>query len=239
MTTNVTQAQNATASLAGQSDAAKGLALVRVTVGAMFVWVFFENLGKGAYTPAGYAGVINYYIKNSHAPGRMEVGSRVYVESCGHGRARASGDGDLRGNTARYWPAHAPGCPYSFSVPWQPLGHGIGYVLDLGTPGSRARIAGTRGGTRRSRLGHRRIAGTATPRVPVVVIREPECEYRSSFLPITKRRPLAVCLPICLPISSRRSSLSTAIRRTERPISPERWGHSSSRSPAEDMGALV
>src|SRR5713226_4938226 len=65
------------------------------------------------------------------------------------------------------------------------------------------------------------------------------CEYRSSFLPITKRRPLAVCLPICPPISSRRSSLSTAIRLTERPISPERWGHKSSRSLAEDTGALV
>src|SRR6202166_5043463 len=73
MTTNVTQAQNAGANLAGQSDAAKGLALVRVTVGAMLVWVFFENLGKGAYTPAGYAGVINYYIKNSHAPGAWKL----------------------------------------------------------------------------------------------------------------------------------------------------------------------
>src|SRR5579862_1814075 len=68
MTTNGTQTQNTTASLASQSDAAKGLALVRVTVGAMFVSVFFENLGKGAYTPAGYAGVINFYIKNSHSP---------------------------------------------------------------------------------------------------------------------------------------------------------------------------
>jgi thiosulfate dehydrogenase (quinone) large subunit len=45
-----------------------GLAIVRLTIGAMFVWVFFENLGKGAYTPAGYAGVINYYIKWSHSP---------------------------------------------------------------------------------------------------------------------------------------------------------------------------
>ncbi len=77
------------------------------------------------------------------------------------------------------------------------------------------------------------------PASPVVVIRESACEYRSSFLPITKRRPLAVCLPTCLPISSRRSSLSTAIRRTEHPISPERWGHKSSRSLAEDTGALV
>jgi uncharacterized membrane protein YphA (DoxX/SURF4 family) len=50
------------------TPAANGLALVRVTIGAMFVWVFFENLGKGLYTPAGYAGLINYYIKASHAP---------------------------------------------------------------------------------------------------------------------------------------------------------------------------
>jgi len=68
MTTNATQTQNATVGFAGQPDAANGLALVRMTIGAMFVWVFFENLGKGAYTPAGYAGVINYYIKASHSP---------------------------------------------------------------------------------------------------------------------------------------------------------------------------
>jgi uncharacterized membrane protein YphA (DoxX/SURF4 family) len=47
---------------------ANGLALVRVTIGAMFVWVFFENLGKGLYSPGGYAGLINYYIKASHCP---------------------------------------------------------------------------------------------------------------------------------------------------------------------------
>jgi uncharacterized membrane protein YphA (DoxX/SURF4 family) len=68
MTTNDTQAQNAIVRLARQADAAKGLALVRMTIGAMFVWVFFENLGKGGYTPSGYAGVINYYIKASHSP---------------------------------------------------------------------------------------------------------------------------------------------------------------------------
>ena len=51
-----------------QPQAGIGLALVRLTIGAQFVSVFFENLGKGAYTPAGYAGVINYYIKASHAP---------------------------------------------------------------------------------------------------------------------------------------------------------------------------
>src|SRR6266849_8261727 len=61
MTTNVT-------TVAHQPPAANGLAIVRVTIGAMLVWVFFENLGKGLYTPAGYAGLINYYIKASHCP---------------------------------------------------------------------------------------------------------------------------------------------------------------------------
>jgi uncharacterized membrane protein YphA (DoxX/SURF4 family) len=50
-------------------DAANGLAIVRVTIGAMFLWVFFENLGKGLYTPGGYAELINYYVKSSHSPG--------------------------------------------------------------------------------------------------------------------------------------------------------------------------
>jgi uncharacterized membrane protein YphA (DoxX/SURF4 family) len=68
MTTTTTQPRDNTSQVTGQPDAAKGLALVRLIVGAMFVSVFFENLGKGAYTPAGYAGVINYYIKNSHSP---------------------------------------------------------------------------------------------------------------------------------------------------------------------------
>jgi uncharacterized membrane protein YphA (DoxX/SURF4 family) len=45
-----------------------GLVIVRLTIGAMFVWVFFENLGKGLYTPTGYAGLINYYIQHDHAP---------------------------------------------------------------------------------------------------------------------------------------------------------------------------
>jgi uncharacterized membrane protein YphA (DoxX/SURF4 family) len=45
-----------------------GLAIVRLTIGTMFVGVFFENLGKGLYTPNGYAGLINYYIQHDHAP---------------------------------------------------------------------------------------------------------------------------------------------------------------------------
>jgi uncharacterized membrane protein YphA (DoxX/SURF4 family) len=68
MTTSVNPVRTETAGSSNLSSAANGLAIVRVTIGAMFVSVFFENLGKGAYTPAGYAGVIDYYIKNSHSP---------------------------------------------------------------------------------------------------------------------------------------------------------------------------
>jgi uncharacterized membrane protein YphA (DoxX/SURF4 family) len=59
---------NPTQTVVNQLPAAHGLAIVRLTIGAMFVWVFFENLGKGLYSPAGYAGLINYYIKASHSP---------------------------------------------------------------------------------------------------------------------------------------------------------------------------
>jgi uncharacterized membrane protein YphA (DoxX/SURF4 family) len=53
---------------ASQPTARYGLAIVRLTIGTMFVWVFFENLGKNLYTPAGYAGLINYYIQHNRAP---------------------------------------------------------------------------------------------------------------------------------------------------------------------------
>src|SRR6267378_5998254 len=68
MTMNATSLRNDVTRVADQPQAANGLAIVRLTIGAMFVWVFFENLGKGLYTPAGYAGLINHYIKASHAP---------------------------------------------------------------------------------------------------------------------------------------------------------------------------
>jgi uncharacterized membrane protein YphA (DoxX/SURF4 family) len=68
MTTNFAESRDTISNPADKPYARSGLAIVRLTIGAMLVWVFFENLGKGAYTPAGYAGVINYYIKASHSP---------------------------------------------------------------------------------------------------------------------------------------------------------------------------
>lgn len=44
------------------------LTILRLGLGSLFVWVFFENLGKGLYSPSGYSGLINYYIEKGHAP---------------------------------------------------------------------------------------------------------------------------------------------------------------------------
>src|SRR5713226_9427927 len=68
MATDATRPQEKTCDVADQPHARVGLALVRLTIGAMFLWVFFENLRKGLYTPAGYAGLINFYIMQGHAP---------------------------------------------------------------------------------------------------------------------------------------------------------------------------
>jgi uncharacterized membrane protein YphA (DoxX/SURF4 family) len=68
MTTNAPSVRNEVTTVAHQPQAANGLAIVRITIGAMLVSVFFENLGKGLYSPAGYAGLINYYIKQGHSP---------------------------------------------------------------------------------------------------------------------------------------------------------------------------
>jgi uncharacterized membrane protein YphA (DoxX/SURF4 family) len=45
------------------------LALLRLTMGGLFVWVFFENMGKHLYSPGPYAALIRYYIQKGAAPG--------------------------------------------------------------------------------------------------------------------------------------------------------------------------
>jgi len=51
-----------------ESRAQVALTLLRVGLGCLFIWVFFENLGKGLYSPSGYAGLINFYIEKGHGP---------------------------------------------------------------------------------------------------------------------------------------------------------------------------
>jgi uncharacterized membrane protein YphA (DoxX/SURF4 family) len=44
------------------------LTILRLGLGSLFISVFFENLGKGFYSPSGYSGLINFYIEKGHAP---------------------------------------------------------------------------------------------------------------------------------------------------------------------------
>jgi len=44
------------------------LAILRVGLASLFLWVFFENLRKGLYSPSGYSGLINYYIQKGQGP---------------------------------------------------------------------------------------------------------------------------------------------------------------------------
>jgi len=51
------------------APAKTGMAIMRLGLGAMFLYVFFENLRKGLYGRDGYTGLINYYVEKGHAPG--------------------------------------------------------------------------------------------------------------------------------------------------------------------------
>ena len=53
---------------AQQQRAQVALAILRLALGSLFIWVFFENLRKGLYFPTGYSGLISYYIEKGHAP---------------------------------------------------------------------------------------------------------------------------------------------------------------------------
>jgi len=86
MMTNLTQTQGNAAQQGGQPFARYGLALMRVTIGTMFVWVFFENLGKDLYHPSNYADLIKGYIENGSAPA---VWKHVMAFTAGHASVAA------------------------------------------------------------------------------------------------------------------------------------------------------
>jgi uncharacterized membrane protein YphA (DoxX/SURF4 family) len=68
MSTSPTSLRSVETEASNHSQSANGLAIVRLTIGAMLVCVFFENLGKGLYSAAGYAGLIHFYIEKGHSP---------------------------------------------------------------------------------------------------------------------------------------------------------------------------
>src|SRR6516164_11666416 len=77
----VSPGRNETTGVADQAQARLGLAVARFTVGAMFVSVFFENLGKGLYTAGGYSGLIHYYVEKGHSP---DIWKAVMAQAASH-----------------------------------------------------------------------------------------------------------------------------------------------------------
>ena len=66
---------------AASNAAGQALALLRLTLGALFIWVFFENLGKGLYTPAGYAQLIGIYLEKGAAPEAWKAVMRLAADN--------------------------------------------------------------------------------------------------------------------------------------------------------------
>ena len=68
MITTTVQLKDTSPTVLNQPNARMGLALMRLTIGTLFVWVFVENLAKGLYTATGYANLIHDYIAKGSAP---------------------------------------------------------------------------------------------------------------------------------------------------------------------------
>jgi uncharacterized membrane protein YphA (DoxX/SURF4 family) len=68
MITTTVQLKDKLSPMVDQPNARIGLAVMRLTIGTMFVSVFFENLSKGLYTATGYANLIRDYIEKGNAP---------------------------------------------------------------------------------------------------------------------------------------------------------------------------
>ena len=103
MTTNVSPVQNVTVESTGctyeRPFAANGLAVVRLTIGAMFVWVFVENLGKEpVYVSLRRTNQLLH--QGEPLSGRMESRHGNGCKSRRIGRSYAGGHGNLAGNTA-------------------------------------------------------------------------------------------------------------------------------------------
>src|SRR5437773_10436436 len=56
------------------------LAVLRLTLGTLFVWVFFENLEKDLYTPGGYSSLVGHYVETGTAPAGWKAVMRFMAD---------------------------------------------------------------------------------------------------------------------------------------------------------------
>lgn len=81
-----TSSESSPPSQPAQPNAGIALLVMRLTLGCLFVSVFFEDFRKGLYTPAGYAGLINGYIQHGTAPA---VWKSVMAQAANHASVAA------------------------------------------------------------------------------------------------------------------------------------------------------
>ncbi len=151
--TNATSLRSDLTTVAHQPQAANGLAIVRLTIGAMFVWVFFENHGKGSLHPGGLRRSDQLLHQGEPLPGCVEGSDGPGGKPRRDGGSYAGLDRDLSRYPAPHRSAYPAGRVGGFLVSWQPLDFGVGHVVDLGTAGSGARVAWTRYRARRPEMG--------------------------------------------------------------------------------------
>jgi uncharacterized membrane protein YphA (DoxX/SURF4 family) len=148
--------------------AGMGLAIVRLTIGAMFVWVFFENLGKGLYTPAGYAGLINYYITKGHAPAAWKAVMALAANNSPIA-APAQGVTEISLGILLMLGLLTRPALGRISLFLGSLWISVGHVMDLGTAGAGAFFVGACCGLRGACLGRGQGAGARESILAVVV----------------------------------------------------------------------
>jgi len=167
---NLDPALNDTRRVVDEPYARIGLAIVRLTIGAMFVWVFFENLGKGAYTPAGYAGVINYYIKGSHSPAAWKAIMGFMASHAAMAAPIQAMTEISLGVLLVIGLLTRPVAFVAFGFLAQPLDLGVGHLVDLGATCPVTLIACAFCRKRGPNLGCRWMAGATLAVLSVVVI---------------------------------------------------------------------
>ena len=199
--------------------------------------MFFENLGKGLYTPAGYAGLIHYYIDHGHSPA---VWKAIMASAANHAAMAAPMQAIAEISFGVLLVLGLLTRPVAF-LAFLYLGSlwmsewGTAWIWELLVP-VLASLGLAIGRAGRS-LGHRRLAGATLAVLPRGGdLSQLKCACPSSFPRIMKRRPSGAFSPIFPLILSLKSWLSTATQRTEHPRSPQGWERAFVHEPRRGYG---
>ena len=124
-----------------------GLAIVRLTIGAMFVVGLLREFRERALHTRRLRRLDQLLHPTRSRSGHLEGHYGYGGESLSDGSAASGHDGNFAGRASASWPSHAPRWTCRMWFAREPMGVGVGHVVDLGTTGSYAGSAGDRGGS--------------------------------------------------------------------------------------------